>query len=116
MLIIDAGFTEYEQLAAHVSKHGIIIIEGDRHEQQLKIQSLFPKASYVHLISGEKNHPEGIFDAMGNIYKGMAKAVRGQDYHAAEFPGMEDGVRGMYFIEQAVASHKQGNVWIDLNA
>ena len=46
----------------------------------------------------------------------MAKAVRGEDYNPAEFPGMEDGVRGMYFIEQAVASHKQGNVWIDLNA
>lgn len=61
-------------------------------------------------------HPEGIFDAMGNIYKGMAKAVRGQQYDPAEFPGMEDGVRGMYFIEQAVASHKQGNIWIDLNA
>ena len=70
-------------------------------------------------LSGTKlppGHPEGIFDAMGNIYKGMAKAVRGEDYKPAEFPGMEDGVRGMYFIEQAVASHKQGNVWIDLNA
>lgn len=70
-------------------------------------------------LSGTKlppGHPEGIFDAMGNIYKGMAKAVRGEDYNPAEFPGMEDGVRGMYFIEQAVASHKQGNVWIDLNA
>jgi len=59
-------------------------------------------------------HPEGIFDAMGNIYKGMAKAVRGQAYDPAEFPGMRDGVRGMQFIETAVASHQEGNVWKQL--
>ena len=59
-------------------------------------------------------HPEGIFDAMGNIYKGVAKAIRHQDYDAAEFPSIRDGVRGMRFIEQAVASHRDGNVWVDL--
>lgn len=59
-------------------------------------------------------HPEGIFDAMGNIYKGVAKAVRGQSYDPAEFPGMRDGVRGMRFIETAVASHAEGNVWKNL--
>ncbi|MEM7186184.1 MAG: Gfo/Idh/MocA family oxidoreductase [Bacteroidota bacterium] len=59
-------------------------------------------------------HPEGIFDAMGNIYKGMAKAVREQDYDTAEFPSMRDGVRGMHFIEVAVASHREGNVWKEL--
>ncbi len=59
-------------------------------------------------------HPEGIFDAMGNIYKGMAKAVRKQDFDMAEFPSMRDGVRGMYFIETAVASHSDGNVWKEL--
>jgi predicted dehydrogenase len=56
-------------------------------------------------------HPEGIFDAMGNIYKGMAKAVRGESFTDGEFPSMEDGVRGMKFIETAVASHAEGNVW-----
>jgi predicted dehydrogenase len=59
-------------------------------------------------------HPEGIFDAMGNIYNGMAKALRGLPYDAAEFPTIVDGVRGMRFIEQTVASHQQGNVWISL--
>jgi len=51
---------------------------------------------------------------MGNIYKGVAKAVRGEDFHSGEFPTMRDGVRGMHFIEQAVASHAKGNVWVDL--
>jgi len=59
-------------------------------------------------------HPEGIFDAMGNIYKGMAKVVRGENYDSAEFPTITDGVRGMHFIEQSVNSHKRGNVWVEL--
>lgn len=60
-------------------------------------------------------HPEGIFDSMANIYLGAARAIRGEDYNDGEFPTMEDGVRGMNFIESTVASHKQGNVWIDLD-
>ena len=60
-------------------------------------------------------HPEGIFDAMANIYLGAAKAIRGEEYDDGEFPTMEDGVRGMNFIEGTVHSHKQGNVWIDLD-
>ncbi|MEJ1221645.1 Gfo/Idh/MocA family protein [Sediminicola sp. 1XM1-17] len=59
-------------------------------------------------------HPEGIFDAMANIYLGVARAVRGEDYNPGEFPTMMDGVRGLNFIESTVASHKQGNTWVTL--
>ena len=59
-------------------------------------------------------HPEGIFDSMANIYKGAARAIRGQIYNDGEFPTMLDGVRGMNFIEATVESHKGGNVWVDL--
>lgn len=83
------------------------------------MQTLKPGHGYNSDLSldGTKlppGHPEGIFDAMGNIYKGVAKVVRGESFHPAEFPSMEDGVRGMHFIEQAVASHQQGNVWVSL--
>lgn len=57
-------------------------------------------------------HPEGIFDAMGNIYKGVAKAILGEKAFEGEYPSLHDGVRGMQFIEKVVASHKQGNQWI----
>ena len=50
-------------------------------------------------------HPEGIFDAMANIYLGVAKAIRGEDYNDGEFPTMLDGVRGLNFIENTVASN-----------
>lgn len=59
-------------------------------------------------------HPEGIFDSMANIYLGAARAIRGEKYNDGEFPSMLDGVRGMNFIEATVASHRTGNVWVDL--
>ncbi|MEM9362684.1 MAG: Gfo/Idh/MocA family oxidoreductase [Bacteroidota bacterium] len=60
-------------------------------------------------------HPEGIFDAMANIYLGVAKAIRGETYNDGEFPTMSDGVRGLNFIESTVNSNKQGNVWVDMD-
>lgn len=59
-------------------------------------------------------HPEGIFDAMGNIYKGVAKALRGEQSFDGEFPTIYEGVRGMMFIEKVVESNKKGNVWISM--
>ena len=60
-------------------------------------------------------HPEGIFDSMGNIYNGVAKAIRKEKYHPGEFPTIIDGTRGVCFIEKAVASHKKGNIWIEMD-
>jgi predicted dehydrogenase len=60
-------------------------------------------------------HPEGIFDSMGNIYKGVAKAIKKEVYDKGEFPTIIDGVRGMNFIEKTVESHKKGNIWIKID-
>lgn len=84
------------------------------------LQVLKPGHAYNSKLSldGTKmppGHPEGIFDAMANIYLGVSKAIRGQEYNDGEFPTMLDGVRGLNFIESTVASHKQGNVWVNLD-
>ena len=60
-------------------------------------------------------HPEGIFDAMGNIYHGVARAIRNEVFVPGEFPEIGQGLRGMDFIEKVVASHQQGNVWKKLD-
>ena len=59
-------------------------------------------------------HPEGIFDSMGNIYHGVAKAVNKEKYHPSEFPTMKDGIRGMNFIEKVIESHRKGNIWVKI--
>ena len=57
-------------------------------------------------------HPEGIYEALANIYKGTAKSIRGEAFDPGEFPTVHDGVRGMKFIHSVVESNKQGNVWM----
>ena len=79
-----------------------------------------PGHAYVSAIAADGTklpggHPEGIFDAMGNIYKGVAKALRDEAAFDGEYPTMNDGVRGMLFIEKVVESHKKGNVWLSLD-
>jgi predicted dehydrogenase len=56
-------------------------------------------------------HPEGFFDAMGNIYRGVAEAINGQIPDAGAYPGIEAGVRGMRFVEAVLKSSRDGNVW-----
>jgi predicted dehydrogenase len=57
-------------------------------------------------------HPEGFFDAMGNLYRGVAKAINGLPVDAGAYPGIEAGVRGMRFVEAVLRSSRSGNVWV----
>ena len=57
-------------------------------------------------------HPEGIYEALANIYKGTAKSIRGEKFTPGEFPTVHDGVRGMKFIHSVVESNKEGNIWV----
>jgi len=56
-------------------------------------------------------HPEGIYEGLANIYKGMAKSIRGESFNPGEFPTVNDGVRGMKFIHAVVSSNMNGNTW-----
>lgn len=88
-------------------------------KEGVPIQVLKPGNAYNSDLSldGTKlpsGHPEGIFDAMGNIYRGVARAIRKENHDQGEFPSIKDGLRGMDFIEKVVASHKDGNSWKEL--
>ena len=64
-------------------------------------------------------HPEGFLEAFALLYRNFAaavwdaeagKAVRAEDY---DFPSVNDGVRGMQFIDTVVASSAHGATWLD---
>jgi predicted dehydrogenase len=69
-----------------------------------------PNAEAGHTMPA--GHPEGIYEALANIYKGAAKSIRGEAFDPCEFPTVHDGVRGMKFIHSVVESNKAGNVWV----
>jgi len=61
-------------------------------------------------------HPEGFIEAFANIYSQFADAVwakiDGIKDFAPDFPTVEDGLRGMAFIENVVRSSKSEQKWI----
>jgi predicted dehydrogenase len=65
-------------------------------------------------------HPEGYLEAFGNIYRNafdaMALRAVGQPFEKTNtlYPNVADGVEGMYFIQQSVASSKEGGAWIPM--
>jgi predicted dehydrogenase len=58
-------------------------------------------------------HPEGFIDAMGNIYRGVVRRIRSGHTLAGEFPGIEQGVRGMCFVEAVLRSAADSR-WTDI--
>jgi predicted dehydrogenase len=64
-------------------------------------------------------HPEGYLEAFANIYKNFAQTIAAKIYgeeptaEMLDFPGAEDGIRGMAFIENVVASSKSDQKWYD---
>ena len=67
-------------------------------------------------------HPEGYLEAFANVYKNFAAHVRARitkaklakDDPATDYPKIEDGIRGMAFIEAVVASSKKNAAWTKL--
>ena len=63
-------------------------------------------------------HPEGYFEAFANLYSETAAAVvarrTGQPPDPAlDFPTVEDGARGVKFVEAAAKSGRNGGRWTD---
>ncbi|HEY0596005.1 Gfo/Idh/MocA family oxidoreductase [Sphingopyxis sp.] len=57
-------------------------------------------------------HPEGFIEAFANIYRDFAGAIRAAT-PIAQTPlcGIEDGVRGLCFVDAALRSSAQGGTW-----
>jgi predicted dehydrogenase len=53
-------------------------------------------------------HPEAFIEAFANVYRGVAAAVRGEK---GEFPSVEDGARGVKFVERVVESQGRWVGW-----
>ncbi len=64
-------------------------------------------------------HPEGYLEAFGNIYKNFALTLSARidgtqpTAENLDFPGIADGIRGMAFIDNVVASNGSMEKWTD---
>lgn len=62
-------------------------------------------------------HPEGYLEAFANLYRNFARCLYAQKNGETpkkeweDFPGAEDGLRGMAFVEHVVKSGKSNEKW-----
>ncbi len=64
-------------------------------------------------------HPEGYLEGFANIYSEIARAIRAARNDdpvdpAVVYPTVDDGIKGMEFVEAAVKSSSKGAVWVKL--
>jgi hypothetical protein len=78
---------------------------------------MYPRAQGLsRLPSG---HPEGYFECFANLYStfitALGKKIDGEPLTPddLDFPGVEDGIRGVRYIERCVESSNRGAVWVD---
>lgn len=60
-------------------------------------------------------HPEGFIEAFANLYRNFILRIKALDEGTgpdimADYPGINEGVRGMKFLEAAVSSSRNGSV------
>ena len=66
-------------------------------------------------------HPEAFYEAFANIYLGVAADIRARlagesaDPIAADYPRVQDGARGVRFIEKAVESTGSDRKWTSMD-
>lgn len=64
-------------------------------------------------------HPEGYLEAFGNLYRNFALALSARidgttpSTEVLDFPSVEDGIRGMAFIDNVVRSNESNDKWTD---
>jgi predicted dehydrogenase len=64
-------------------------------------------------------HPEGYLEAFANLYRNFTLTVRAKKNGETpkeewlDFPGVEEGIRGMAFVENVVASSESEQKWLD---
>jgi predicted dehydrogenase len=65
-------------------------------------------------------HPEGYLEAFANIYRNVALCIRARNTGVAvnpvytDFPTVQDGVRGMEFIDKVIKSGKSSQKWVKM--
>ncbi|HLR25553.1 MAG TPA: Gfo/Idh/MocA family oxidoreductase [Fodinibius sp.] len=74
----------------------------------------------LHNTRTPAGHPEGYLEAFANLYRNFALTVKARREGKEpkpewlDFPGVDEGLRGMLFIEKVIASGQSDKKWIEL--
>ncbi|MCG9792260.1 Gfo/Idh/MocA family protein [Flavobacterium algicola] len=111
----EKGGLEWQQENANV----LLLKWADQPCQILKTGGAYLGKFAKHNTRTPGGHPEGYLEAFANLYRNFALTIKAELNHEApteemlDFTGIDDGVRGMAFIEQSIASGNSTEKWMN---
>ena len=111
----EKGGLEWQQEDANT----LVVKWPDRPAEIYRAGSGYVDAYAKHNARTPAGHPEGYLEAFANLYRNFAATLRaelnGQDAtpEMRDFPSVNEGVRGMAFIDHVIASGQSEKKWID---
>lgn len=109
----EKGGLEWQQVDAN----SLIVRWPDKPAEIYRTGGGYTSSYAQHNTRTPAGHPEGYLEAFANLYRNFALTVKagleGQEAapEALDYPGVEDGVRGMAFTENVIASGKSDQKW-----
>ncbi len=124
---IAAGEENNVKIRVYGDKGGIVWQQEDQNTLQVRLidqptQIYRAGTGYLSDIATQNcrtpaGHPEGYLEAFANLYRNFAlylkasEKERNEQIAISDFPGIEDGIRGMAFIENVINSGKSETKW-----
>ena len=93
----------------------------DKPTEIYRTGNLYLSSFAKHNTRVPSGHPEGYLEAFANLYRNFALCVKAKmsgtepQPEWLDFPGVEDGVRGMTFVEKVIESGKSDTKWIEFD-
>ena len=103
----------------HRDANSLLLKWPDRPTQVYRAGSDYLSDLAKHNCRTPAGHPEGFIEAFANIYRNFAMTLLTEsageipDNKMLDFPGMEEGVRGMAFIENVIAAEGSKEKWLN---
>lgn len=113
----EKGGLEWQQEDANT----LLVKWLDRPAEIYRAGTGYADAFAKHNARTPAGHPEGYLEAFANLYRNFVATVRARENgeqpsaEMLDFPSIEEGLRGMAFIEQVIASGHSTEKWIDFN-
>lgn len=111
----DKGGIDWEQMEPNT----LIVKWLNQPTQILRVGTNLDSAIAAHNTRTPGGHPEGYLEAFANIYRNFATTVMAKmngtepTPEMLDFPGVEDGIRGMQFIDTVVkAGYNDSVKWV----
>lgn len=109
----EAGGVEWQQDDANT----LIVRYPDKPSEIWRTGGGYNSSFATHNTRTPAGHPEGYLEAFANLYRNFAQTLKarykGEEPTAEQldYPGIQEGVRGMAFIENVIASGKSKQKW-----